>query len=241
MDTQRDRGTAATRQLGATSRRALLRGAALGGAGLALGGLQIGKALADSSESLATIVNVALTAEHLAVTFYGNGIANAATLGITDPVDLGYLKAAQAAEQDHIDILELLGGQPLATTFSTPDGTKTFSDVGTFTTTLVALETAFVAAYLAAVNEAAAAGRADVAQLAARIASVEAEHKALARDIGGMVPADNTSFQKLLFSKVGDAAAALQSLGFLSPFGSNSFSYPGPVAIDYTGMIDRHP
>ena len=80
-----------------------------------------------------------------------------------------------------------------------------------------------------------------LARQAARIANVEAEHKALARDIGGLQPANNSSYQKLLFTQVGDAATALTNLGFLSPSGTNSFQYPGPVAIDSSGVGDRHP
>jgi hypothetical protein len=52
-----------------------------------------------------------------------------------------------------------------------------FSNGTVIARTLEALETAFVAAYMAAVREAAAAGLPDVAQLASRIMAVEAEHR----------------------------------------------------------------
>lgn len=226
-----------------TTRRALLRGAALGGAGLALGGLRIDKALADSSESLATIINIALTAEYLAVTTYSNALANFGALGLDDGmgVNRGYLVGALAAESDHVAILQLLGGQALATSFSYPAGTKMFSDGPTFAATLEALETAFVAAYMAAVAEAAAAGRPDVAQLASRHMAVEAEHRVNARNLVNKIPSNNSSFEARLFNTVGDAATALTNLGFLSPSGTNSFSYPGPVAPSFANMVDRHP
>ena len=226
-----------------TSRRALLKGAAIGGVGLALGGLKAGTALADSGESLQSIINVALTAELLAVTTYGNAIANFKQLGFDDGtgVNLGYLVGALAAESDHVSVLQLLGGQPLASTFSYPAGAKMFSDGPTFAATLEALETAFVAAYMAAVKEGAAAGRPDVAQLASRFMAVEAEHRVNARNLANLIPSNNSSFEARLFDTVGQAATALTNLGFLSPSGSNSYSYPGPVAPDFTKMVDRRP
>lgn len=224
-----------------TSRRALIRGAALGGVGLAVGGFKALPALADSSESLQDIINIALTAELLAVTTYSNAIANFKALGFEDGtgVNFGYLRGALAAEADHVTILQLLGAQPLAKTFSFPAGM--FTSGSTFAGTLETLETAFVAAYLVAVQEAAAAGRPDVAQLTARHAAVEAEHRVNARNLTNLIPSNNSSFEKLLFTKVGDAATALGSLGFLSPTAGNSYAYPGPVAPDFTGMVDRHP
>lgn len=229
------------RQFTGTSRRALLRGAAIGGIGLAFGSLTAVPALADDStssapmsESLQTIINIALTAELLAVTFLGNGIAN---LGLTGPA-LTFAKAAQAEEQLHANNLELLGAQPLAMSFSFSP--SMFTDVNTFLSTAETLETAFVAAYLIACREAAAAGLPDVAQLAARTGCVEAEHRALVRSFRGEEPPNNSAFESLDgFSSVSDAAAALTSLGLLNPGGA--YAYPGPVAIDYTGVIDQHP
>lgn len=225
-----------------TSRRALLKGAALGGVGLAVAGFKGMPALAASSESLQTIINIALTAELLAVTTYGNAIANFNVLGFDDGagVNLGYLVGALAAESDHVSILQLLGAQPLASTFSYPAGM--FSSGTTFANTLETLETAFVAAYMLATYEAAAAGRPDVAQLTARHGAVEAEHRVNARNLLNKIPSNNSSFESLDgFTKVGDAAAALQALGFLSPVAGNSYAYPGPVAPDFTNIVDRHP
>lgn len=225
-----------------TSRRALLKGAAIGGVGLAVGGFKGLPALADSSESLQTIINIALTAELLAVTTYSNAIASFSALGLDDGtgVNFGYLRGALAAEADHVSILELLGAYPLASAFNYPSGM--FTSGTTFSGTLEALETAFVAAYLVAVKEAAAAGRPDIAQLAARHASVEAEHRVNARNLLNKIPSNNSSFESLDgFNSVGDAAAALVKLGFIPSSGTGAYAYPGPVAPDFTNIVDRRP
>lgn len=224
------------------SRRTLLKGAALGGVGIAVGGFKGIPALADSSESLQTIVNIALTAELLAVTTYSNAIANFSKLGLDDGmgVNLGYLTGALAAESDHVTILELLGAYPLATAFNYPSGM--FTSGTTFANTLEALETAFVAAYLVAVKEAAAANRPDIAQLTARHASVEAEHRVNARNLVNKIPSNNSSFESLDgFNSVSDAATALVNLGFVPSSGTGAYAYPGPVAPNFTNIVDRRP
>lgn len=193
-----------------------------------------------ATESLQQIFNVALTAEYLATTFLGNAIANADALGLT-PANLQVLKASQAAEADHVNIFQLLGAQPATTTFSFPQGLKTVTDLPTFASTLVLLETTCVAMYLTASGEAAVLGRPDVARLMASLVGVESEHRVLARQLAGLLPPNNVSFETTPFTAVSQAAAAIQAAGFLSPTPGNSFSFPGPVAIDFTGVTARHP
>jgi len=230
------------------SRRTLLKGAA-GAAGLAVAGASILSAKPayarvlrpgdettvqqnniqyrtsqQTADSIVDILTVARTAEQLAVTFYTNGIANAAKLGITGD-NLAYLKAALVEEQIHQLFFTANGGKSLADTFSFPQGPQTFTDLKTFIATQQQLEGVFDSAFLAAIMEFAQLGRPDLAQIAGQIATVESEHRALGRVIGGLVPADNWAFTPVLVTSVGAAPALVQKAGYLSPMSGNSYTY----------------
>ncbi len=177
-----------------------------------------------TTDSIVTILTVARTAEQLAVTFYTNGINNASQLGISG-ANLDALKAALIEEQIHQQFFAANGGQSLATTFSFPNGSKTFSDLNTFIATQQQLEGVFDSAFLAAIFEFAQMGRPDLAQIAGQIATVEAEHRALGRMIGGLDPANNWAFSPVLIATVGDAPALVEKAGYLSPTSGNSYTY----------------
>ncbi len=177
-----------------------------------------------TTDSIVTILTVARTAEQLAVTFYTNGINNASQLGISGP-NLDYLKAALIEEQIHQQFFAANGGQSLATTFSFPNGAKTFTDLNTFIATQQQLEGVFDSAFLAAIFEFAQLGRPDLAQIAGQIATVESEHRALGRVIGNLSPADNWAFTPVLIATVGDAPALVTKAGYLSPTSGNSYTY----------------
>lgn len=231
------------------SRRSLLRGTAVGAAGLALGGgllfnassvLAAPRASNVANTSIPDILSIAATAEALAVAFYGMAIQHHRDLGIFDS-DLAYLKAAQVEEQIHFNYLTAAGGAPLTTRFSTPHGPGTFLHKKTFVSTLVALETNFVAAYLAAVKEFAEQGQPGLAQVAAQVCGVESEHRTLARDIGELVPADNVAYEAALLARVSDAVGALSSGGFLSPTAKNYLQYKAISLRNLQGVTHTQP
>ena len=223
------RGAAATgiAAVGAGALSALPAQAAMIGHGEAMqhakdmGLLSSSKATTDS---IATILTVARTAEQLAVTFYTNGINNADKLGISGN-NLDYLKAALIEEQIHQQFFTANGGQSLADTFSFPQGPSTFTDLNTFIATQQQLEGVFDSAFLAAIFEFAQLGRPDLAQIAGQIATIEAEHRALGRAIGNLNPADNWAFSPVLIASVGAAPALVQKAGYLSPTSGNSYTY----------------
>jgi len=195
-------------------------------------------AVSGTAASIKAIFTVARTAEQLAVTFYTNGIANAAALGLT-AVQKGQLQAALVEEQLHQILFTSQGGDSLADTFSFPQGTKTFTDLQTFIATQQMLEGVFDSAFLAAVREFAELGQPVLAQIASQIAAVESEHRVLGRAIAGLEPADNWTYAPVLISFVADAPAAVAAAGFLSPVPGNSYKYT-PVdtstpGIDYKG------
>ncbi|GAC1354760.1 MAG: hypothetical protein NVS4B11_32080 [Ktedonobacteraceae bacterium] len=233
------------------SRRSLLKGAAAGAVGVAgiaaAGGLVLSRngahaASADNSECvtpIAKIFTIARTAERLAVTFYSNGLKNADRLGISG-ADKQYIRAALIEEQIHELFFASVGGEFLASTFSFPHGAETFEDLNVFIATQQQLEGVFDSAFLAAVKEFGLQGRPDLSQIAAQIACIESEHRALGRAIGGLVPADNWAFAPVLIAKVADAPALVAKAGYLSPKGDNSYTYD-QVSTEDDGIIYRKP
>ena len=224
------------------SRRNLLKGAALGVAGLTAAGagsLLLPRASAHASgameppeDTIVQILSIAATAEQLAVTFYTNAIANAKALGISG-TNLVYLKAAVIEEQIHQNFLVAAGGTALTSTFSFPSAGMTFTDLPTFVNTLNTLETAFVAAYLAAVSEFSQYNQPRLAQIAGQILAIESEHRALGRTLNTKIQTvDDRVFAPALVESVGDAVGVLAAEGFLSPVSGNSYTYAAVSTTD---------
>ncbi len=196
-------------------------------------------------ESVQDIINIAATAEALAVTALGGALENAAngTLALNAEQQQA-IKASRAEEQAHYTYLIGAGAKPLTTTFTLPDP-KIITDVPTFLKTLITLEEIFIAAYIAAAQEFAILGKPELAQIAMAIAAVESEHRVLVRVFaveGGVITGlpNDIAFQQALYTSVGEAAAALQSLGLIGGSGSQ-ITYPGPGAIDTTNVKQLTP
>ncbi len=83
-------------------------------------------------------------------------------------------------------------------------------------------------------------GQPVLARIAGQIATIEAEHRALGRFIGGLVPADNWAFSPVLISSVGAAPDAVKEAGYLSPRAGNSYTYH-QVSTDDQGVVYREP
>lgn len=171
-------------------------------------------------DDLQTIINLAATAELFASTHYLAAINNADALGFGDAI-VDYLKAGFIAEWEHYQLLVGLGAEPVATEFYVPE--NLFSDAATFAAISEVAETTFVSAYLAATRI--FAGSEETVAFAvttAQIAGVEAEHRALVRQIGGLLPNDRT-YQDFQFMNVSDAVPVLEPFltgeaeGFVGP------------------------
>ena len=186
---------------------------------------------AASTDTAANILTAALIAESLAITTYYTALSTSAV--ITDPnlagtggtatnvsaggsqVNVAYLQGALLEEVSHAQLLRQLLGLPangsgdgaagVPQTFYYPSGT--FGSLAGFVPVLLALETAFVGAYMTAVEEFASMAasyngfsstqanpaakgsnltQADLilyAKVASSIMGVEAEHRALVRAI----------------------------------------------------------
>lgn len=222
------------------SRLSLLKGAL--GAGAAITGASLLAGLparaatttnpveATPEDALTTIFTIARTAEQLAVTFYSNAIASAVAgrLSLQRGVQLDSIIAAAIEEQIHEEFFAAAGGSALANSFSFPQGQFTFTDLRAFINAQQQLEGVFDAAFIAAVYEFAQAGRPDLAQIAAEIAMVEAEHRVLGRNIAAEAliaqsdgssydPPNNLAFGLLTLEAVGDAPAIVTAAGYLGP------------------------
>lgn len=202
-------------------------------------------AAADDSETVQQIIDVAATAEAFAVTALGGALDNAAKGQLAlNAEQIQTLTAARAEEQAHYAYLTGAGAQPSTTTFTIPDP-RIVTDVPTFLTTLISLEEAFIAAYLAAAQEFVRMGNAALAQVALQIGSVEAEHRAGVRFYAiqaGVISGtpNDVAFEQAMFTSVSGAADLLTQLGFIGGQGAQ-ITYPGPGTIDNTGVSNLQP
>src|SRR4051812_7550226 len=161
------------------TRASLIRGGAAAGVGLAVGGLM---GVAPSFASGATqgdvdILIAAEIAEALAVTTYSNIIFRAPFFTRLAEDDQGYLRAARQEEMSHYLLEKSVTGAPSPfTTFYYPR--HMFDRAHVTLNTLVALEDAFIAAYLVGVRR---FSTADLRVTAARIMGIESDHRTLAR------------------------------------------------------------
>jgi hypothetical protein len=178
----------------------------------------------NNAVAVRNILNIAVTAEMLGVTFYKRVLMNANALDL-GPNARRDIQAALIEEQLHQNFLMQQGAKPLTKMFSFPQGRNTFLDFNAFFQTQQLLESAFVAAYLAAVKEFAMLGRPDLAQIASQIGGVEAEHRAIGRVIAAKAPANNLAFEQIMLKRVADAPAVLKNAGFLTPTNTNSWGY----------------
>ncbi|GCE12223.1 ferritin-like domain-containing protein [Tengunoibacter tsumagoiensis] len=221
-------------------RRHLLKGAIAAGSLASAASLLLtqGNVSAHGS-AFQDIINIAVTAERLAVTTYSYGIYNASTLGLTGD-NLSYLQAALVEEQIHELFFESLGAIPLTSTFSYPNGSDTFTDLSLFIQTQQQLEGIFDSAFLAAIPELASLNYLRFAQIFGQIATIEAEHRVLGRVILDDYPANNYAFTPIFIRKIGDAPDAATKAGYLSPTSGNSYTYQ-QVDTAFPGIDYRTP
>ncbi len=184
---------------------------------------------ATCQESLADILGIAAAAEAVGITFYYRGIEG----GFFHDLSVArqwYLQAALDEERNHLAYLTAQGAAAPPTRLYYP--ANAFDDLPTFLGILDTLENAFIAAYLAAMQQFARLGLPLLAQTAGQILGVEAEHRILGRFIGGQQPPNNLCLVKASFSCVADAAAALR------PFLQGSDTFTNPADLPTTDQIN---
>lgn len=224
------------------SRRTLLKGAGAAGAGLTLAQIGLLRAVAQETESVQDIIDIAATAESLAVTLLGGAIDSAGQGNYNTPIPdavIAILEAARAEEQYHLDYLQSAGAKPLTQSFTVPD-TAILSNYDALFGLIVQLEGAFIAAYGAAMRQFAILNQPGLVKVAYQVGTVEAEHRVLANYALGVRPANNLAFEANLFDTVGDAATALTNLGFIGGDGA-PVDYPGPGDIQFDLVSESEP
>lgn len=228
------------------SRRKFM-GVVLAATGGAVGASALGSSavLADS-EDLTTILNLAATAEALAVTYLGAVINGAfANTSGTDATVKAVLTAARAEEQAHYNYLTAAGAKPVTTTFTVPASADPSNKTKALQT-IEAAEGLFINAYLSAVATLAGHGNHKLAVVAASILGTECEHRALARAalvLGGdssFSPPNNLDFEQAPLPTVTAVAGKLKELGFIGGSGTAA-QYPGPGNVDAAGVTGTNP
>ncbi len=129
-----------------------------------------------------TILNLASTAEALAVTAFHSVITQSNFYGRLRPVYQNYLKSALTQEMAHYNFLVAAGARPLANQFFFPNGI--LENLALYVYVTDVLEGTFIGAYLASVRRFAELNRPDLAWTASSVMGIEAEHKALNRAMG---------------------------------------------------------
>jgi hypothetical protein len=191
------------------SRAQLIARGVRGGVALAAGGALLASAMPAQAgvvegsgppeEDLA-VVRLAASAELLAQAFYRKAIGSRKF----DREDRGYLSAALANEREHYASLAKVLGDvaPIADDFVFTFGAGAFRSVASITKLGVALETAFVGAYLGAVD---ALLTPELRSVAAQIAASEAMHLSVLADIHSGAPVGNPFPVALTVEQASDA------------------------------------
>jgi hypothetical protein len=186
-----------------------------------------------SSDKLTTLVNTAITAEALAVTYLSGLLQN----HLIPKQFVKVIEAANQAEYDHFKALQSLGAKPLTTKFWAPNS---FFEKDRVFATIETAEGLFVNAYLIAMTEFAKAGKSDEARYAGEILGTEAEHLALARFAQGKLPND-VAFMGYDIHSIDGIVKALGSVGIgLGQKGSKPgkfYEFPGQPPSSTTTTI----
>ncbi|MDP9313358.1 MAG: ferritin-like domain-containing protein [Chloroflexota bacterium] len=172
-----------TQSRSGVSRRNVLKTIGIGGSAAALTfGMSEAVNAQTAGDDPQTILNLASTAEALAVTAFHSIITLSTFYGRLQPVYQNYLKSALTQEMAHYNFLVAAGAKPLANQFFFPNGILENLNLYVFVTDV--LEGVFIGAYLASVRRFAELNRPDLAWTSASVMGIEAEHKALNRAMG---------------------------------------------------------
>ena len=207
------------------SRRKLLKTSAVVGAGMAAGFAGIfgngstAFAAHNKEDSVETIINLAATAELLAVTTYYTALT-AGALGLSN-AERRFLTAALDSELTHYEVLTSLGAKPAATAFYTANGM--FANRSTFVAVLDTAETLFIGAYVAASRRFAELGQPNLAAVATQTAVVEGQHHALIRQMNPALLPNDISYAQPIFYNVSDVAPNA------TPFLAGGSGFSGPT------------
>ena len=184
---------------------------------------------ATCAETLETILQLAAAAEALGITFYYEGIRGGFFAGLPD-AQQWYLQAALDEERNHLDFLMAHGAAAPPAHFFFPAGL--FADLDAFLGQLDLLENIFIGAYLAAIQRLRQLGEPLLAEVAAQILGVEAEHRVLGRVMAGAALPSDRSLAATRYSCLSEA------LDELAPFLAGNANYRERIAVPDATEID---
>jgi rubrerythrin len=192
-----------------------------------------------SSDTVQDILNIACTAELLAVTLYVHAVSAGSQLPDVNSVhNQNYFQAAITQEYEHLTYLESLGGKALAKKFYFPE--NMFTDESVFFSTAITLEEYFISAYIAAAMDFSGAYSSGITTaspamigLAVQVAGVECEHRALLGVAANINPPNGVIIESALLTSVSDATTPLAPfLAGGSGFGKGTLGAPPISAIE---------
>jgi len=192
-----------------------------------------------STDTVQDILNIACTAESLAITFYYNALIHEHLLpDVNSTANRNYFQAAMLQELEHLNHLKILGGATLATKFYFPD--NMFTEEKVFFPTASTLEDYFISAYIAAALDFSGSYSSEITTAspyligtAVQIAGVECEHRALINVAANINPPNNRLIEQALVKSVQDAVTPLTPfLAGGSGFSTTPLSVPTVSAID---------
>jgi hypothetical protein len=172
----------------------------------------------QNTDTAQQILDIAATAEALAVTFYYYALQAGTALGsVNNSANQNYFQAAVIQEYDHLLYLRRLGAAVPQRHFYFPH--NMFKDEAVFFATAEVLESYFISAYLAAALDFSGAASSNITTaapaylgFAVQVLGVECEHRALLRVAKGVNPPNNLIIETALLTSVAEA------VGPLTPF-----------------------
>ncbi len=226
----------------------------LGAAGLGLMQPMAARAATQpaSSDTVQDILNIAATAETLAITFYSKALEKTAALpNVNSAANLNYFQAALTQELEHLQFLQANGGKSVQGHFYFPE--NMFAKESVFFPTASTLEDYFISAYIAAALDFSGAYSSGITAanpaligVAVQIAGVESEHRALLNVAANVNPPNNRIVESALLPSVGAAVAPLTPFlaggsGFIGPFAAPSLSSCMSLAGPYNSSFFPKP
>jgi len=219
------------------TRRGLTKTGSFMLAGAASGHAELLRTSAQTTLAVAETINVAITLEAFAVTFYGAARSRSGELGLDDNT-ARFARTSQCEEEAHYHFFEAAGAVPSTTTFTIDDSRITNQQ--SLLNAVQEFESILVGAYMSAGRKFAMNGESRLMEIAYQAGAVEAQHQAIARVLGGeRVPGDR-AFARWMFAAPEEAIEALAALGYIKGSGSD-FTFPGPVDRNCRGVTGLVP
>jgi hypothetical protein len=192
-----------------------------------------------NTDTAQNILDIAATAEALAVTFYFHGLQAGMNLpDVNSTANRNYFQAATVQETEHLLYLEKFGAAKPPRHFFFPN--NMFTDQSVFFQTALTLEAYFISAYLAAALDFSGAVSSNMTTanptflgFAVQVLGVECEHRALLGVAANVNPPNGIIIESALVKTVQDAGAAL------APFLTGGEGYAGPLSLPTSSAINK--